>query len=332
MTALLFMLLVALATGALLYGLVQPRLENDKVSRSRFDQFSASENDLALRQAARDRMQEVSKRRKTLQASLQDLEEKNRKRNGHLRKASLEARLLQAGLRISVRAYVMACIGLGLTLFLVVLVLSGSLLMALGLGFVAALGLPHWFLSLRKKKRQTRFTDEFANALDVIVRGIKSGLPLNDTLRMIATETPEPVRSEFARVVEAMQMGSSLPEAVNRLYVSMPIPETNFFSIVVSIQSQSGGNLAEALSNLSRVLRDRRKMKGKIKAMSMEAKSSAVIIGSLPVIVAGLVYLTSPDYISVLFTDPMGHMILLGSAFWMSCGIMIMRKMINFDF
>lgn len=332
MTALLFMLLVALATGALIYGLVQPRLENDKASRSRFDQFSASENDLALRQAARDRMQEVSKRRKTLQASLQDLEEKNRKRSGHLRKASLEARLLQAGLRISVRAYIMACVALGLTLFLVVLMVSGSLLIALGLGFVGALGLPQWFLSLRKKKRQTKFTDEFANALDVIVRGIKSGLPLNDTLRMIATETPEPVRSEFARVVEALQMGSSLPEAVNRLYVSMPIPETNFFSIVVSIQSQSGGNLAEALGNLSRVLRDRRKMKGKIKAMSMEAKSSAAIIGSLPVIVAGLVYLTSPDYISVLFTDPMGHMILLGSAFWMSCGILIMRKMINFDF
>ena len=332
MIALLFMLLVALSAGALLYGVLQPRLENDKAARSRFDQFSASENDMALRQAARDRMQEVSKRRKTLQASLQDLEEKNRKRNGQLRKASLQARLLQAGLHIPVKTYLMACAGLGLVTFLAVLFVSASPLIALGIAFVAAAGLPHWFLIWRKAKRQTKFTNEFANALDVIVRGIKSGLPLNDTLRMIATETPEPVRSEFARVVEAMQMGSSLPEAVNRLYASMPIPETNFFAIVVSIQAQSGGNLAEALGNLSRVLRDRRKMKGKIKAMSMEAKSSAFIIGSLPVIVAFLVYLTSPGYISVLFTDPKGHMILLGSAFWMTCGIVIMRKMINFDF
>jgi tight adherence protein B len=328
----LFVVLVALSTGALLYGVLQPRFENDKATRSRFEQFAASENDLALRQAARDRMQEVTKRRKTLQATLQDFEEKNRKRAINMNKMTLEARIRQAGYDFSTRAYWLGSGGLGFVTFLVALVLTQSLLLSLGLGLSAGLSLPRWFLGMRRAKRQRRFTDEFANALDVIVRGIKSGLPLQDTLRMIASETPEPVRSEFARIVEALQMGSPLTEAVNRLYVSMPMPETNFFAIVVSIQSQSGGNLAEALNNLSRVLRDRKKMKGKIKAMSMEAKASAYIIGSLPIIVGGLVYLTSPDYISVLFTDPKGHMILMCSGAWMLCGILMMRKMINFDF
>ncbi len=332
MITLLFIALVALSTGALLYGVLQPRFENDKAVRSRFDQFTISENDVALRQAARDRMQEVSKRRKTLQATLDDLEEKNRKRNVHLRKLGLEARIRQAGFDFSPKSYYLASAGLGVFLFLLTLLIASSPLISLCLAVAGGVGGPHWFLSFRRARRSARFTDEFANALDVIVRGIKSGLPLNDTLRMIASETPEPVRSEFARIVEALQMGAPLTEAVNRLYISMPMPETNFFAIVVSIQSQSGGNLAEALGNLSRVLRERKKMKGKIKAMSMEAKASAYIIGSLPIIVAALVYLTSPDYISVLFTDPTGHMILLGSGLWMSCGILVMRKMINFDF
>ncbi len=332
MTTILFICLVALSTGALLYGVLQPRMEADKATRSRFDQFAASENDTALRQAARDRMQEVTKRRKTLQATLDELEEKNRKRNVHLRKLTLEARIRQAGFDFPPRTYYLASAGFGLFVFLLILLVSGAPLVALLLGIAGGAAGPHWFLGWRRARRQQRFTDEFANALDVIVRGIKSGLPLNDTLRMISNETPEPVRSEFARVVEALQMGSPLTEAVNRLYVSMPMPETNFFAIVVAIQSQSGGNLAEALGNLSRVLRERRKMKGKIKAMSMEAKASAYIIGSLPIIVGVLVYLTSPDYISVLFTDPKGHMILLGSAMWMLCGILVMRKMINFDF
>ncbi|WP_062110909.1 type II secretion system F family protein [Aureimonas sp. AU40] len=332
MITILFVALVALSTGALLYGVLQPRFESDKAARSRFEQFSASENDLALRQAARDRMQEVSKRRKTLQATLQDFEEKNRKRSDNMRKLTLEARIRQAGFDFAPRAYWLGCAGIGVVAFLFMLVLTGALLLSLGLALSAGLGLPHWFLGWRRTRRQRSFSDEFANALDVIVRGIKSGLPLQDTLRMIASETPDPVRSEFARIVEALQMGAPLTEAVGRLYASMPMPETNFFAIVVSIQSQSGGNLAEALNNLSRVLRDRKKMKGKIKAMSMEAKASAYIIGSLPIIVAGLVYLTSPDYISILFTDPKGHMILMGSGLWMLCGILVMRKMINFDF
>ncbi len=332
MITLLFVGLVAVSTGALLYALLEPRLATQKASRSRFDQFASSETDTALRQAARDRLQEVAKRRKTLQSTLQELDDRNRQRNRHVRRLTLDGRIRQAGLRIGREKFILLSVGFGLATFVVFLLIQSSFLLAAASGLALGFGGPRWALSWLQRRRQARFTDEFANALDVIVRGIRSGLPLNDTLRMIAAETPEPVRSEFAQVVEALQLGAPLTEAVNRLYVSMPTPETNFFAIVVAIQSQSGGNLAEALNNLSRVLRDRKKMKGKIRAMSMEAKASAWIIGSLPPIVALLVYLTSPDYISVLFTHPTGHMILMASALWMGCGVLVMRNMINFDF
>jgi tight adherence protein B len=123
-----------------------------------------------------------------------------------------------------------------------------------------------------------------------------------------------------------------LGEACGKLYERTPVPEANFFGIVVSIQQKAGGNLSEALGNLSRVLRDRKKMKAKIRAMSQEAKASAGIIGSLPIAVMILVSLTSKDYITLLFTEPLGHLMLAGSAVWMTCGVLVMRKMINFDF
>jgi tight adherence protein B len=164
-----------------------------------------------------------------------------------------------------------------------------------------------------------------------MVRSIKSGLPLNDAMRLVASDGQEPVKAEFRRIVESQQVGLSIPEACVRMMQTMPLPEVNFFSIVITIQSQAGGNLSEALGNLSRVLRERKKMKAKVQALSMEAKASAAIIGALPFIVATLVYLTSPDYMTILFTDPRGHLIMLLSAIWMSIGIFVMRNMINFE-
>ncbi len=160
---------------------------------------------------------------------------------------------------------------------------------------------------------------------------MKSGLPLNDGIRLIANESPEPVRTEFRRIVEAQQLGLSTPEAAMRMGETMPCPEAGFFGIVIQIQQQAGGNLSEALGNLSRVLRDRKKMKAKIQALSMEAKASAVIIGALPFIVAFLVYLSSPNYIMPLFTTSAGHLILLVSGVWMAIGIFVMRSMMNFE-
>ncbi len=166
----------------------------------------------------------------------------------------------------------------------------------------------------------------------MIVRGIKAGLPLLDSLKMIALEGQEPVKSEFKAILETQAIGMPLGEACQRLYQSMPLPEANFFGIVIAIQSKAGGNLSEALGNLSKVLRDRKKMKAKIQAMSMEAKASAAIIGSLPPAVMGIVWLTSPTYIELLWTHPTGQLMLLGSATWMFMGCMVMKKMINFDF
>jgi tight adherence protein B len=166
----------------------------------------------------------------------------------------------------------------------------------------------------------------------VIVRGIKAGLPLLDSLKLIASEAQEPIRSEIRAVIETQTVGIPLGEACLKLYERMPVSEANFFGIVVSIQQRAGGNLSETLGNLSRVLRDRKKMKAKIQAMSMEAKASASIIGALPLVVMGLVYFTSPAYIEILWTDSFGRMMLGCCAVWMTIGVLVMRKMINFDF
>jgi tight adherence protein B len=148
----------------------------------------------------------------------------------------------------------------------------------------------------------------------------------------VANESPEPVRSEFRGMIETQAIGLTLGEAAGRLYERIPLPEANFFGIVILIQQRAGGNLSEALGNLSKVLRDRKKMKAKIKAMSMEAKASASIIAALPIAVMTLVYLTSPSYISLLWTESVGRVMLAGCAIWMLMGVLVMRKMINFDF
>ncbi len=173
---------------------------------------------------------------------------------------------------------------------------------------------------------------DFANAIDIIVRGVKSGLPLNDCLQIIAAETPEPVKGEFRDLVEQQSIGVTLAKAFDRMYDRIPLQEVNFFSIVVAIQQQTGGNLAEALGNLSQVLRDRRKLQGKVAAFSAEAKTSAAIIGALPPTVMLMVYLSTPDYIGLLWTEKLGQVMLAGSAIWMLIGVLVMRKMINFDY
>jgi tight adherence protein B len=202
------------------------------------------------------------------------------------------------------------------------------------IGAAAALGVgaPRWLIGYLKKKREARFIDELPNAIDVIVRGVRAGLPLGDCIRIIATETRDPVKSEFRAISEATAVGMPLAEACAKLFDRIPLAESNFFAIVINIQQKAGGSLAEALANLSHVLRDRKKMKAKIVAMSMEAKASAAIIAALPIAVMLLVYLTSPGYIELLWTKPFGRVMLAASAGWMLVGTLVMRRMINFDF
>jgi Flp pilus assembly protein TadB len=203
---------------------------------------------------------------------------------------------------------------------------------ALGLAFAAGFGLPRWALGYLKTRREKAFLKALPDAVDVIVRGIKAGLPLFESIKVVAADAPEPLRGEFLSIIETQAIGMPLGDACVRLYERMPVPEANFFGIVIAIQQKSGGNLSEALGNLSKVLRDRKRMAEKIQAMSMEAKASAGIIGSLPPIVMLLVYLSTPDYISLLWTHPTGQLMLVGCVLWMSIGIFVMKRMINFDF
>jgi tight adherence protein B len=214
----------------------------------------------------------------------------------------------------------------------VILVAGQAWYVALGAAFAAGIGAPRWLLSYLKKKRESRFIEELPNAIDVIVRGVKAGLPIGDCIRIIAAETQEPVKSEFRTIAESTAVGMPLAEACGKLYDRMPLSEANFFGIVIAIQQKAGGSLSEALGNLSRVLRERKKMRSKIVAMSMEAKASAAIIAALPIVVMVLVYLTSPKYIELLWTHQLGRVMLAVSAVWMLMGTLVMRRMINFDF
>ena len=201
----------------------------------------------------------------------------------------------------------------------------------LGTGFVGVLGLPRWFLGFLRNRRQNVFLNDFADAIDVMVRGLKAGLPVSEAMKIIASESGPPVGPEFMEVVEGQRVGISIDQGIERMVDRMPLSEVNFLAIVMTIQSKTGGNLSEALSNLSRVLRDRKKMKQKIRAVSQEAKSSAAIIGSLPFVIMGALTVLNPNYLSPLFNTQMGNMLLVGSATWMMIGVLVMRKMINFE-
>jgi tight adherence protein B len=328
---LLIVLLAAISAASVAYAFLFARIETDRKAGARLTRVKAAETDIGKAKAARDRVQELSKRRKSLQDTLKDLEKKQQEKNKYIGDRSLKSRLTQTGLPLTIGRFTALSVGLGAFAALGLLIAGMSLLACLGAGFVVAFGLPRWIVGFLVKRRQNKFLEEFPNSLDVMVRSIKSGLPLNDAIRMIAADGRDPVKTEFRRVVDAQQIGLSVPEACARMLQTMPLSEVNFFAIVIAIQSQAGGNLSEALGNLGKVLRERRKMKAKVQALSMEAKASAVIIGALPFIVATLVYLTSPQYMMILFTDTRGHLIMLGSAVWMTIGIVVMRNMINFD-
>ena len=243
---------------------------------------------------------------------------------------SKKARLKQAGLSMKVSTFWMLSAALAAVVLLLVLVLGRSPLIAIGLAFAAGLGAPRWVVGFLGAQRIKKFTEAFPDAMDIVVRGIKSGLPVHDSLRVIGKEAPEPLASQFSRLVESIGMGMTIDQALEKMYDEMPTAEVRFFAIVLAIQAKTGGNLAEALGNLSTVIRSRKLMREKVKALSAEAVASAAIIGSLPPAVALLIFITSPDYMAPLFNDPRGHILLMIGGFWMTLGVLSMRKMINF--
>jgi tight adherence protein B len=316
--------LVTVAMGGVVWVFIYPHLSGERHAEKRRASVAKAE---PIARSSTTRMGQKN-RREQVEETLKELEVRQKK----TKRISLATRLSQAGLDWSKERFMITAGVFGVVAFIVVVLADAGLLAALAIGFAAAFGLPFWLLAFLKKRRENSFLNAFPDAVDVIVRGIKSGLPLGDCLKIIAADAPEPVRSEFRSIIETQTVGLPLSEAVGKLYENIPLPESNFFAIVISIQQKAGGNLSEALGNLSRVLRDRKKMRAKIKAVSMEAKASASIIAALPIAVMTLVYLTSPDYIELLWTAQLGRLMMAGSAVWMFMGVMVMRKMINFDF
>ncbi len=324
----LIFFLASSSVGGLMLAAFYPRAAKASPYRQRFERV-AGRTEVNRAESADEERRD---RRRSVEKSLREIEEKQKAQARKGGKPKLAIRLRQAGLGWSVRTYWLACAGSGLATYVLISFLGLGAFTTLGFAIAGGLLLPHLHVNTKRNMRLKRFTAEFPNAVDVIVRGLKAGLPMPDCLRVIAAEAQEPVKGEFVTIAQDQTLGLPVDEAVERMCERIPLPEAKFFAIVITIQSRTGGSLSEALGNLSKVLRERKKMKAKIKAMSAEAKSSAGIIGALPFFVAGAVYLTSPDYMSLLFTTLAGKMVLAGSALWMGIGTFLMRKMINFDF
>jgi tight adherence protein B len=266
-------------------------------------------------------------RRKQIVKTLKE-QERQQKRA----RLTIASKLLQAGLTITAMQFYIGSVVIGVVVLITALILHQPWWADILISLAAATGPPRWILGFLGKRRLKKFTASFADGMDIIVRGIKSGLPVHDCLKIIGRETPEPMAGEFRRLVESLAMGVPLDVALDKMAERVPTNELRFFSIVMNVQQRTGGNLAEALGNLSTVLRSRKLMREKIKALSSEATASAMIIGALPPSVVVLISITSPLYMVPMFTDARGQLMLLASGVWMAIGIFVMRRMINFKF
>ena len=326
---LLTALVAATAIAAIVYVVMYPYISGDRERDKRVEDVTESRTKkLSTRSAA----EIAASRKKQVADTLKDMETRQKARE----KVTLRLRLMRAGLDMEPRTFwlLSAASGVATGILAFVFLPHSSLIgveIAVGI-FIGTFGIPRFVLSKMIARRQKKFSGELANSIDVIVRGIKSGLPLNECLGVIATESPEPIASEFKEVIDQQRVGVPLSEALDRLTIRMPMSEVKFLAIVIAIQQQSGGNLAEALANLSGVLRDRFKMGMKVKALSAEAKSSAMVLASLPPGVMLMVYMSVPDYIKPLFITKTGNFMIFAGLFWMGLGVIVMRKMINFKF
>ncbi len=244
---------------------------------------------------------------------------------------ALALRLDRTGKGWTIPQYLYASLGLALTLAVLLYLRTGAALLSLGIGVLIGAGLPHMVVNHFVKKRTNDFTTKFPDAIELLVRGLRSGLPVTETLSVVANEIPGPVGIEFKGVVERIAIGRTMEEALQETADRLNTPEFSFFCITLAIQRETGGNLAETLSNLSDVLRKRSQMKLKIRAMSSESKASAYIVGALPFIVFGLIWWINPEYIGGFFVDERLIVTGLGGAVWMGIGIFIMAKMVSFE-
>ncbi|MCB1483470.1 MAG: type II secretion system F family protein [Hyphomicrobiaceae bacterium] len=321
--------MIALGAAGVIFAVIYPYISGERRKDKRVQVVSETQKSRRVSAAAASAGEAAANRKKNVADTLKEIETRQKAKE----RVTLRLQLERAGLDMTPRDFYIASMICG--------ILSGAAihfgtssppLMTLVAAFIGTAGLPRWFLSKLIKRYQYKFISELANAIDVVVRGVKSGLPLNECLQVISRESPEPLASEFKEVVEEQRMGVPLPDALERLCRRVPLAEVRFLTIVIAIQQQAGGNLSEALGNLSGVLRDRFRLQMKVKALSAEAKASAMVLASLPPGVMSMVYMTSPEYITPLFTTLPGKFMLAVGAGWMMCGILIMRKMINFKF
>ena len=245
--------------------------------------------------------------------------------------AALEVRLKRTGKTWTVSQYLYTSLGIGIVVTVLVFLKLGAPLLAMGAGLMVGAFVPHMWVGRTINSRLNKFIIRFPDALDLMVRGLRSGLPVTETLGIISTELPGPVGEEFKLVTERIRIGKTMEEALQDTANRMGIAEFNFFCITLAIQRETGGNLAETLANLGDVLRKRSQMKLKIKAMSSESKASAYIIGSLPFIVFGLIYSINPTYMGKFFIDDRLIGMGIGAFIWLALGGFIMAKMINFE-
>jgi tight adherence protein B len=322
-------LAITVTVGCLLIALFYPYMSGDK-SRERVKNV-ASSNKASDSGFAFWRRQDDSKdgRRKQIQDTLRQMEVAEKRKAK--KKLSLQSQISQAGLDLSMAKFWMISAMTGAGFAVVGLVLGLPMLGMPIMFIIGCFGLPRWVVGYLARRRQNKFLNDFADAIDIMVRGLKSGLPVAETVKIIASELAEPVGPEFAEVVDGQKIGISIDQGIERMADRLPIAEVSFLAIVMGIQAKTGGNLSEALANLSKVLRDRKRMKNKIRSVSQEAKSSAAIIGSLPFLMMGVIYVMSPDYMNLLFTERVGNIALGFCAVWMTMGILAMRKMINFE-
>jgi tight adherence protein B len=244
---------------------------------------------------------------------------------------ALALRLHRTGKTWTPRQYLLTSLGIFVVVSALVLLKSGAPLLALVVGALTGAGIPHIVVNHLVKKRTTAFITKFADAIDLLVRGLRSGLPVTETLGIVATEVPGPVGQEFKLVTERIRIGKTMEDALQDTADRLNVPEFNFFTITLAIQRETGGNLAETLANLADVLRKRAQMKLKIRAMSSESKASAYIVGSLPFIVFGLIYYVNPTYLGNFFVDDRLIIAGLGGMVWMGIGAFIMAKMVSFE-
>ena len=245
--------------------------------------------------------------------------------------ALLRKRLDMTGKEITLGKYVMICAGI-LTLVTSGFIVRGApVILSLLLGIFLGIGGPHFVIGKMIKRRVNKFTVNFPDAIELMVRGLRSGLPITETLGIVSSEIPGPVGVEFRIVADKMKIGRTMESALQDTADRLGTPEFQFFVITLAIQRETGGNLAETLSNLADVLRKRAQMKLKIRAMSSESKASAYIVGSLPFVVFTLVYMINPHYMGGFFTDQRLMVAGMGGMVWMGIGAAIMAKMVNFE-